>query len=84
MLQDKILIICGNSIPQEIYANKNFKTIGLNNTTLSTDLVCYYSSDCFKIDNIKIIEERGTIIEYINESNADDYIKTENKITIKK
>ena len=29
MLQDKILIICGNSIPQEIYANKNFKTIGI-------------------------------------------------------
>jgi len=80
MDKDKILIVCGDSIPPNL---KNIKTISLNKSNLLADLNCYYSCGSFKINLIKISEENITNVEFINLSNSLDYIISENTITIK-
>jgi len=79
MLEDKILIICSNNIPP--LTEKNFKTISLNNQNIKTDLICYYSYNCFKIGTTIIQEEKIPTVEYISSHNADEYIQTTNTNT---
>jgi len=79
MLEDKILIICSDYVPN--LTVKNFKTISLNNQNIKTDLICYYSNNCFLIETTIIQEEKISTVEYISSHNADDYIHTKNTNT---
>lgn len=79
-MKDKIVIICGDSIPSNL---KNIQTISLNKPNILTDLNCSYSCGSFKINSTKITEENITSIEYINLLNYSNYTSSENMITIK-
>ncbi len=89
MDKDKILIICGDSIPPDLGPlkdgsfGKNIKTISLNNSNLLTDINCYYLPGYFKINSTKVIEKNTANIEFINLASSSDYIISDDTITIK-